>query len=208
MASMTFSGNIKGTPRWAGDFFSRDHLLPWPGRVDPAQFNDANATKVILSAGAAAAATSLAVTALLGAIPKNTLLFFGEAGEYARTTADAAIGATAIAVEALPAALESGDIAYYSSPAERRTLASGTLVGRTFAERDSGDALGAADDTDDEFFIVVFDCPNIMTNPDVELYRPGSVVKEDYLPDWTAIAADAALLAKLRLRYQCIKGKD
>lgn len=208
MAQITIAANVKGTPRWAGDFMSRDHLMPIPARVDPAAFEDAQSVLIKLSAAAAVDATSISVDALSALVPAGTRLYFGESKELALTTADAAAGATSITVQALPTALEDNDEARYSANPTRKVLLSGTLVGRTYAERDAGTAFGPAVSTDDEIFLAAFDVVNTTDNADVELYRPGSVVKENYLPNYAVIAADADLLADLRRVYNCIKGKD
>jgi hypothetical protein len=67
---------------------------------------------------------------LTGAIPAGTTLYFGEAGELARTTAAAAVGATSVATDALPAALESGDSAtYVPDLAAPKVIPAGTRMG-------------------------------------------------------------------------------
>lgn len=72
-----------------------------------------SAVLVKLNGAAAADATSITVDALLGDVPPNTLLHFGQSKEFAKTTALALKGATTIPVEALPSALEDNDEAYY-----------------------------------------------------------------------------------------------
>jgi hypothetical protein len=93
-------------------------LVRGPGRqIDwtnvPESFGR-SAFAVTTDAQANAAATTISVEALPGALPAGTMLYFGEAGEYARLTAAAAAGATSLTVEALPAQIESGDVAYYN----------------------------------------------------------------------------------------------
>ncbi len=86
----------------------------------------------------------------------------------------------------------------------RKPIPSGTVVGRTYAERDAGTGFGPAADSDDEILIVAFDVTNAIDLTDVELYRPGSMVKENLLPDWDILSA--AVKASLRAKYQTIKG--
>jgi hypothetical protein len=198
-------GNVLGPAVWAGDFHSREHVAPFPARVDAAQFNDANAVAITQSGGAAANATAVPVVATTVAIPAGRALYWGGSKKFSRVTVDAAIGATSLTVEALPTALVDGDIAYFSPYPDRKTLKSGTLLGRTYTERDAGTAFGAAVYTDDEFFILLYDIEDANYNPDATLYRNGSLVFEDKLPDWTAISGNANLLATLRSKYQCIK---
>jgi hypothetical protein len=130
MASITQTTNTLTSAAWAGDFMSREHLLPGGAKVDPAGF-----------------------------------------------TADAA------GIKNIP---------------------NGTLVGRTYAERDAGTAFGPAADADDEVLIVAFDVTDAAKNSDVELYRFGSIVKENFLPQWGSMST--ALKAKIRAVYQTTKG--
>lgn len=205
MARVEERTNTRSAPAWAGDFGGREHIVPFPAKVDAAQFTDGLGVLVKLSAAAAADATSITVDALSGEVPKGTLLHFGESKEFARTTAVAAKGATTIAVEALPAGLEDNDEAVYSRYG-RKTIVSGTPVGRTLAERDANTAFGPAIDSDDEIYLLYHDIPDANTNNDAELYRHTGLVKENYLPNYANIAG--ALLTKLRAAYQCIKGVD
>lgn len=208
MAKVTESSNSKASPVWLGDVLDPNvNMVRAPAKVLASAFEDAKAVKVQLSAAAAADAVSISVDALSGAIPSGTLLHFGESKEFARTTADAAAGATSIAVEALPAALEDNDIAYYRPYGTRKSIPSGTLVGRTYAERDAGTPYGpAVVASDDEIYLTIFDIEDATRNNDVELLRPGCTVKENYLPNWSSLTAPEQ--AKIRALYTCVKGKD
>lgn len=202
---MTTSGPTLGSPRWAGDFMSRDHLVPGPFKLDAAQFTAPDAVVVVVgAAGAAAAATSVPVDALSGPIPSGTLLDFGT-NKFARLTADAAAAATSITVAAIPTALVDNDTATYAG-VEKRSVPSGTAVGRTIAERDAEDGLGPADAADDEVFLTAFDVDDVSKLDDCELYRPGSQVFENYLPEWSGLAA--GVQADIRARYLCTLGRD
>lgn len=205
MAGITSQPNRETAARqWVGDYLDREHVLPGGARLDAAQFKGATAVKAVVgAAGAAQGATAVPVAALGGPIPKNTTLDFGGA-KLAVLTADAAAGATSLTVRALPTALVSGDTASYNPDAPLVTVASGTVVGRTIAERDAGTGYGPAVDTDDEIFILVFDVTDAATNPDADLYRHGGVVKENYLPGWAGLTAN--LQAKVRSLYTCVKG--
>lgn len=184
---------------WQGDFCDREHLLPGGARLDAAQFNDVGAVVVTAPAGAALGATSIVVSALSGAIPAGTLLDFTGTGEIARTTALAAAGATSIAVEALDAAIEAGDTAVYAGTSTLKTVPSGTLVGRTYAERDAHTGFGPAADADDEIYLLAFDVTDALTNPDCELYAHGAIVKENFLPGFSGLST--ALKAAVRAKY-------
>lgn len=204
MARIVQSTNQLSAPAWAGDWLDREHLVPGGARVDAAQFNATDAVVATTTAQAAAAATSIAVAALSGAIPSGTLLFWGEAGEYSRLTAAASAGATSLAVEALPAQIESGDSATYAGTTGVKTIVSGTVLGRTIAERDAGTGYGPAINTDDEIFLLAFDVTDAAINADCELYRHGSIVKETFVPNWSSIAS--AVKTILRDKYQCTVG--
>ncbi len=91
--------------------------------------------------------------------------------------------------------------------AGRKPVPSGTVVGRTFAQRDASTAFHIAADTDQEFYIIAFDVTDAMVNDDVELARPfaGLVVKENFLP--TALTSlSATVIAAVRARYVCVNG--
>lgn len=277
-----FNKNTKAPPVWAGDFGGREHVMPFPAKIDPAQFSnyggftiqtaaaaaigataltvDALPTRIISgtmlnfgtwapvvvtvgAAGALAGATSVPVDALSGPIPSGTLLDFGT-DKFAILTAAAAAAATSITVRALPTDLVDNDTATFRggtrqarvtvtaealatsltvdelqfaipddtkanySPTGKLFVKAGVLVGRTYAERGANTPFGPWASGDDEVFLTYFPVDDAHVNADVELYRPDSLVKENYLPDWEAIAADSAMLAVLRATYQCIKGVD
>jgi hypothetical protein len=89
----------------------------------------------------------------------------------------------------------------------RIPIPSGTVVGRTLAERDASTPLHPAADTDEEFFITAFDVTDALINDDVELTRPfsGLVVKENFLP--AALSTLSTVVkAAIRARYVCQNG--
>lgn len=203
--------NQIAAPAWAGDFGGREHIMPFPAKIDPTLFTDGLGVEIVVgAAGAAVDAETVplaaAVSGLNGTVNAGTVLSFG-GKKYARLAAPLNNGDTSLTTDPLPTALVDGDTANYSRYG-RRTIRSGTYVGRTLAERDAGTAFGPADDTDDERYLVMFDVTDAFASDDIELYRHDSLVKENYLPDWDTISADANLLAALRSDYQCITGKD
>lgn len=204
MARLVDQTNQLTPPAWAGDFFNREHMIPGGAKLDPAQFNDTDAVVVVVgAAGAAGGATSIPVAALSGPIPSGTVLNFGTT-KFATLTAAAAAAATALTVAAIPTALVSGDTATYPGVGTDKTVVSGTAVGRTIAERDAGTAYGPAAAADDEIYLTCFDVRDATINADVELYRPNSIVKETFVPGWTALAA--GVVTKLRAAYICTRG--
>lgn len=205
MAQVTQTPNQITAPRWAGDYLNPNHLIPGGARVDAAQFNACDAVAVIVgTAGASANATSVPVNAVGGPIPAGTVLDFGEK-KLAVLTAAVAAGATVLAVRAIPTALVSGDKATYKGIG-RTIILTGTPIGRTFAERAAGTDFGPAVETDDEVYLVAFEVPDAYRNPEIELYRHGSVVKENFLPGYATMDTD--LLALLRTLYTTTIGAD
>lgn len=203
MARITQSANTLTAPVWAGDYLDREHLLPGGAKLDAAAFLREDAVTVTVgAAGAAQGATSVPVAPLTGPIPSGTILRFSE-DEYARLSSAAAAGATSLAVEALVNALESGDTATYAGVGAF-AVRSGTLVGRTFAERASGAAFGPWAASDDEAYLVVYDVLDVTMNNDVELYRHGGIVKENFLPGFASL--DAGALAAIRAAYTTTRG--
>lgn len=192
-----------GSPVWAGDFGSRDYLVPGGATVDPAQFPAADAVIInVGAAGAAIAAVSVPVDALTGDIPNGTQIWFSGA-KVLRLTAAAKKGDVALTTAPLVAALVDADIGTYYGQG-KVTINSGTALGRTFAERDAGTGYGPAADADDEVFLNFFPVDDARSVSDVELYRGGGTVYENFVPNFSTLSA--AVKAKLRAFYQCSIG--
>ena len=88
----------------------------------------------------------------------------------------------------------------------RKPVIAGTIVGRTRAERDAGTGYGPAGAADEEVYIVAFDCTNALDNPDVELVRHFSGIKENKLPGGGLAAAAAGVQTIIRSVYECTIG--
>jgi hypothetical protein len=192
------------TPSWAGDYFSREHVLPGGGKLDKAQFNRLDAVQVT-AAAAAAGAVSVTLTATQdGTIPAGTILDFGTDKLAVTTAARTYVAGVPLAtpVRAIPTALAGAETATYAGTAQH-IVPSGTLVGRTYLERESNIDFGPAAAADDEIFIVVWDVDLTYTN-DVDLLRPNSIVKENLLPGYASLAA--GVVTKLRAIYTTTKG--
>lgn len=180
---------LVGTPRWAGDFLEQEiSVVHFPAKVDPAQFIDKDAVAVTLTAGAAQNATSITITAVvftggITKIPSGTVLYFG--GQKVATLTADYTGGTTMTVAALPTALVTGDTTWYKPAGTRIAIPSGTLCGRTYAERDAGTNFGPAVATDDEVFLILYDVLDASVNNNVEFYRNNQTVKENYLPGWS-----------------------
>lgn len=80
---------------------------------------------------------------------------------------------------------------------ENARVPSGTVVGKTVEET----AFGPAAADDDQIYIVAFDVDNVTNKADVELYRPGGIVKVNFLPGYDDLASgvQAALLDRYEL---------
>lgn len=213
MAGMTSSYARIGTPNWLGEQYSADILIPGGAQVTASLFPALDAIRVVSPAGAAASAVSIPIAALtLGAdgsplavgqvaIPAGALIDFGGA-KLAVTTAPVIRGAVAIAVRALPTAIAANDIGNYNGVG-RRTVPSGTLVGRTLAERDAGGRYEPWTAGDDDFFLTLWDA-DLSMGEEIALLRPNTIIKENYIPGFAAMSAP--MKAAIRGRYQCIVG--
>lgn len=196
---------IEGTPPdWMGDYGSRDYILPAPAKVDPSQFLATDGVIVVVSGAAAVDAVSVPVNALAKALANGTLLDFG-GKKFARLTAAAAAGATSLTVSALATALAANDTATYRGVG-KKSIPSGTAIGRTIAERDAGTNYGPAVDTDDEIYLTTRDIYDADSDNDVELYRHMGTVKENFLPGIGSMTSN--LKTKLRSLYHCVKGAN
>jgi hypothetical protein len=182
MARIVDSTNTLTSPVWAADYLDRNGLVPGGAKLDTTQFFNTDSVLVTVGSSASAAATSITVTALTGAIPSGTVLDFGTT-KYARLTANAAAGATSLTVAALPTALAGAETARYAGVGYD-TIPSGTLLGRTIAERDALTGYGPWATSDDEVYLLAFDVTDISVNNDCELYRNFRGVKETFLPNW------------------------
>lgn len=204
MARITDTTVTQSPPSFVAEPLGSHNLLPQPARVDAAQFDAFGSVRVTVgAAGAAQGATSIPVAALSGAIPSGTVLRFS-ADEFATLSASAAAGATSLAVEALVNALESGDVAIYPGTNGKKFVPAGTAIGRTISERDAGTNYGPATDTDDEIYLTGFEVIDANINPDVELVRHNTPIKENYLTGFAGYSTN--LKTKLRSLYQMIRG--
>jgi hypothetical protein len=200
---MNRHGPTIATPAWAGDYRSRDHLVPGPFKLTASAFPTQGSVTVKLNGAVSIGGTTLTVDALSGPVRGGQILNFN--GALALVRANAVATATSILVHPLTAAIADDSEAVVDG-AGARFVPSGTVVGRTIAERNAGTGFGQPASTDDEVFITAFDVVDANKNDDVELYRPGSQVYENFLANYATVAADSALLAVVRARYLCTIG--
>lgn len=207
MAKMTTPTNTLTSPVWLAEFLEPNRLLvPGGARLVSADFVSTTFT-ITAPAGASLGATSIVVTALPVALPSGTVLDWTGVGELSVLTADAALGATSLAVGALDAAIEASDTASYTTTGVTPVrVVSGTLIGRTRAERAANTGFGPWASGDEEVYLTPFDVLDVANNSDVEMLRNGAMVYENWLPGWSGLVSLAQ--AEIRARYQCIVGKE
>jgi hypothetical protein len=197
------TGPTQSSARWAGDYRDRDHLIPGGFKVDATQF--AAADRVVVDVGAAGAAqfaVAVPVAALTGPIPRGAVITFG-GGKSLRLAADSPAGAVSHTTDPIPLALVDADVSEYPG-AGGKYVPSGTVVGRTFAERDANTGFGPAADADDEVYLIAFDLSDVTHIDDAEMYRPNSQVYENFVPGWAGLSA--TVKGKVRARYLCSNG--
>lgn len=189
---------------WMGDFGNREHLIPGGARLDPAQWASISHT-ITVTEPVSIGHTALTVAPLTTGIPQNTILTFG--AQPVTTSAPAMIGATTVQIAAAAGVIADNATATLVLPSSSPlTIVSGTAVGRTLAEQASNTPFGPAAAADDEIYLIVNDVYDARVNPDIELYRPNSIVKENFLPQVLNGSMIAGVLTKLRAAYIVVRG--
>lgn len=164
-----------------------------------------NAQVVEVNGDHAAGATTLTVLPLDGTIANGATATFPGGTKQARLTAAAAAGATTLTVDELQFAIADNDVATYGgSGTLKRRVKGGTFVGRTYTERESSTPFGPAASGDDEVFLLAFDAPDIDADPTATAVRPGTAIKENFLPFYGTMSS--AVKALLRAAYVTQKG--
>ncbi len=204
---MEFSSTGYSQPDWAAEPLVAEKLVPGGAMLVPSAFNPIDYQVLTLAAGAITAGadkTLTLATALQFDIPAGYILDFG-AGEVATLTTGATKGVTTITGVTLAADLEGGETATFAGVSSLKKVPSGTLVGRTYTERDAGTGYGQPDvvTPDDELFLTAFEVPDLANNAEVTLVRHGTLIYENKLPGWSGLASNVK--AAIRTRYQCIK---
>ena len=189
-------------PEWLPqDTIASQVLLPGGHQADPSQFESIDAQTITLARGASAGENvTLQLTSYLEHfLPEGQILDFGD-GKVATLTKPAHDYPTILTVK-LTTDVVVGDSYRHPGNSGRTTVDSGTLVGRTYDERDDGKGYGPADiENDDQVFLVVWTNSWLEQNQDVALLRSGSVVYENRLPGWSQL--DNLTKAKIRQIYQ------
>lgn len=202
---MTWSSSTLQQPEWSAECLPAENLLNAGTQLDLAQFSYADAQTLTLAAGAITSGSNKTLTlttALTDDLPAGTILNFGS-GKYATLTTKGAKGATTIAGVTLAANIAGGETTAYKGVSGHVVVPSGTLVGRTYTERDAGTGFGVAAVADDEIYIVAFQVERGEIDAGVTLVRHQTLIYEDKLPGWAGFDTDTK--AKVRSLYQCIK---
>lgn len=197
MARMEVNNQVARTnPRWLADYIDpQRNQAHYPAKLDLFQFNDIDAFRVTLTAQANAAATAMTITAITlpfgySKIPKGTQLYFGGA-KIAILDADYT-GGTSMTVTALATQINSGDYATINPWGTRRRIASGTLIGRTYAEEAAGTPFGPMAVGDDIVSPLLYELDGNLQQQqyvNCELLRQGTgvTIKKNYLPEYTSL---------------------
>lgn len=200
---MTFSETRSSfRPNWAAEAIDDRNIIPGGANIDAAPFPFADSFTVTVTAAAAAGANvSIAVSKLERSMPAGTGLNFG-GGKLATLISKADDGATTIRAT-LAAALTGNETAQFAGISGQKVIKAGTLVGRTWAERDANVPYGVAVDADEDIYLLAFDVENAIAQPDCALLRHNTLVRDALLPGWAALSP--ALKAKVRSLYECVK---
>lgn len=151
--------------------------------------------------GAGTGETFMSVLPLVGIVYAGTALKFDN-GVYVTVAKTTLRGETSIQVLENDFAIPSGAIALQPRIRGHRTVSSGRLCGRTFSERSQNLPFRKWQAGDDESYLLYFTVWDAVKHNDCEFYRPGSVVIENFLPDYLTL--DTLQLTEIRRRYQCI----
>lgn len=150
------------------------------------------AVAVTASTTADSGATAIVVTAITAAIPKGHVLYFGQAGEFARLSAAAAAGTTSIPVDATGTTIESGDSAIYPGSGKKFIPA-----GKAMVELTSGKIVPRSDRPGSETCRGFLETNAIQDEVSAALTGYGmiigGVIYENLLPDATAGATTGTL---------------
>lgn len=203
MARVSFSSSQILSANFLAEELTADILVPGGARIIASEFFAPDAVRVVVAVGGAAInATVIPIDALSGSIPVGAILDFTGTKKFAVLTAAAVAGATSLTVEALPTALVATDLAVYSGRVDK-PIQSGILVGRSFSDRASRLPFGVADvATDEDIYLIAIGAADANINPEVVLLRYQSLIYEDKLPGWAAMASP--IKTKIRSLYQCI----
>ena len=173
-------------PAWASEPIGPHNMIPGGAQLNPDAFPYSDGFTVSATAAAASGSNvTIPVSALKGNIPAGYLLDFGS-GKYAKLTAAATEGQTTITAN-LTASLTGSESAMYAGISGKKLIVAGTLVGRTYTERDAGTPFTPFAPGDEEVYLLAFDTPDAASNPECELLRHHTLVRDHLLPGWAVL---------------------
>lgn len=105
-------------------------------------------------------------------------------------------------VLAAPARLDAA--AFTANSDGLKAVPSGTLVGRTAAERAANAPYGPFTSGDTDVYLTWREVYDAAMDADIELVRPGTAIKQNFLPGWDALASEVK--TEIQTRYECING--
>lgn len=202
MAKMTYepSSGSYMQPAWAAEPIGPQNMIPGGAQLDPSGFPASDGFTIAVTAAEVASSTAtIAVAALKGNIPAGYILHFGGT-KYAVLNAAAIEGSVELNAN-LADDLTGNETATYAGITGKKLVKAGTLVGRTYAERDAGTPFGPYATGDDEVYLLAFDTPDAAINPECELLRHHTLVRDHLLPGWADLPP--ATQAVIRTQYQC-----
>lgn len=162
----------------------------------------------VTNAAAAIGATSLTVLAMpAGSKPVATDDAVLPAGrKLAVLTATANTAATSVTVSALTFQAVDADEATYAGAGSRVQIPAGTLLGRTYAERDADTPFGSWVVGDTDGYLLAYSVVDALEDDDITLVRHQVLVKENGIPGFADLSADAKTF--IRANYQTVIGGD
>jgi hypothetical protein len=205
MAGQRFSPAISTNDViFLGEALNYNTLMPHGAKYDPQLLIAVDRAVMTVSGALAIGATKIVLVAKIlnsTGIPSGTTLTFG--ATQVVTSAWTSPDSKEILVFPIPAAIADATVCTYAGIGAR-PLYAGTLVGRTYAQRDAGVMFHNAVDADEEIYIVAFDIPDALRTNEISLIRPQTRIKENRLPGFSSLSA--TLKTKVRTLYQCYRG--
>lgn len=203
MPGVTWESQAMQVPEWPAEELTSMCLVPAGTQAEIAEFSFGDAQTLTLS-GAATAGSGVTLTlteALESDILKGVILDFG-GGKLFTLSQRANRGSTTM-VGTLAVNTADADSYNYPGSSGRTVVRSGTLVGRTFAERAAGTGFGLADvANDDEIYLVAFQNEYLEQNAGITLLRHTAQIYENKLPGWANMST--AEQAMVRQLYHCL----
>lgn len=170
-------------PAWAAEPIGPQNMIPGGAQLDAAAFPSSDGFTITATAAQSAGTNvAIAVGELKGNIPAGYILDFG-GGKYAKLKSPQGAGSTSIIAD-LSAALTGNETAMYAGISGKKLVKAGTLVGRTYTERDAGTPFTPYSPGDEEVYLLAFDTPDAAANPECELLRHRTLVRDHLLPGW------------------------